>query len=74
MIGRRSTPHLWAAVAATLRGYRLRMVVAAACLLGAIAADLLLRGRSRSSSISCCSTNLLRGGSPPPLPSWITSP
>ena len=41
MIGRRSTPHLWAAVAATLRGYRLRMVVAAACLLGAIAADLL---------------------------------
>ena len=41
MIGRRSTPHLWSVVAATLRRYRLRLVVAGSCLLGAIAADLL---------------------------------
>ncbi len=41
MKGPGSMPQLWRVVATTLRGYRMRMVVAALCLLGAIAADLL---------------------------------
>lgn len=41
MIGHASTPHLWSVVVTALRGHRWRMAVAAACLLGAIAADLL---------------------------------